>query len=258
MRHMGTRLEGRVAIVTGGGHGIGRAYCLALAREGARVVVSEIDGKAAEATRELVWGEGVETLALQTDVADEASTLAMARATVERFGRIDVLVNNAAVFATIPISRALIEEISVAEWDRVMAVNLRGVFLACRAVLPAMKAAGAGRIINISSGTAFNGSATRIHYVASKAGVLGFTRTLAREVGPHGITVNAIAPGSTLSEEHPTDETVRMRLASVQGRALARLELPDDLVGAVIFFASDESAFITGQTLVVDGGGFMH
>ena len=258
MRHMGTRLEGRVAIVTGGGHGIGRAYCLALAREGGRVVVAEIDGKAAEATSELVWGEGVETLALQTDVADEASTLAMARATVERFGRIDVLVNNAAVFATIPISRALIEEISVAEWDRVMAVNLRGVFLACRAVLPAMKAAGAGRIINISSGTAFNGSATRIHYVASKAGVLGFTRTLAREVGPHGITVNAIAPGSTLSEEHPTDETVRMRLASVQGRALARLELPYDLVGAVIFFASDESAFITGQTLVVDGGGFMH
>ena len=167
MRHMGTRLEGRVAIVTGGGHGIGRAYCLALAREGARVVVAEIDGKAAEATSELVWGEGVETLALQTDVADEASTLAMARATVERFGRIDVLVNNAAVFATIPISRALIEEISVAEWDRVMAVNLRGVFLACRAVLPVMKAAGAGRIINISSGTAFNRAATRIHYVAS-------------------------------------------------------------------------------------------
>ena len=114
-----------------------------------------------------MWGEGVEPLALQTDVSDESSTLAMARATVERFGRIDVLVNNAAVFATIPITRALIEEISVAEWDRVMAVNLRGVFLACRAVLPVMKAAGAGRIINISSGTAFNGSATRIHYVAS-------------------------------------------------------------------------------------------
>ena len=114
-----------------------------------------------------MWGEGVEPLALQTDVSDESSTLAMARATVERFGRIDVLVNNAAVFATIPISRALIEEISVVEWDRVMAVNLRGVFLACRAVLPAMKAAGAGRIINISSGTAFNRAATRIHYVAS-------------------------------------------------------------------------------------------
>jgi len=255
---MGTRLEGRVAIVTGGGHGIGKAYCRALAREGARVVVAEIDPKAAEETSALVRDEGSEALAVPTDVADEASARAMAQATVERFGRIDVLVNNAAVFATIPISRVPIEEISVAEWDRVMAVNLRGVFLACRAVLPAMKAAGSGRIINISSGTAFNGSATRIHYVASKAGVLGFTRTLAREVGPHGITVNAVAPGSTLSEEHPTDETVRMRLGSVHGRALARLELPDDLVGAVIFFASDESAFITGQTLVVDGGGFMH
>ena len=163
---MGTRLEGRVAIVTGGGHGIGKAYCRALAREGARVVVAEIDPKAADETSALVWDEGSEALAVPTDVADEASTRAMAQATVERFGRIDVLVNNAAVFATIPISRVPIEEISVAEWDRVMAVNLRGVFLACRAVLPAMKAAGSGRIINISSGTAFNGSATRIHYVA--------------------------------------------------------------------------------------------
>ena len=121
-----------------------------------------------------------------------------------------------------------------------------------------MKAQRGGRIINISSGTAFNGSATRIHYVTSKAGVLGFTRTLAREVGPNGITVNAIAPGSTLSEEHATDEIVKMRQGAVQGRALARLQLPQDLVGAVIFFASDDSAFVTGQTLVVDGGGFMH
>ena len=255
---MATRLDGRVAIVTGGGHGIGKAYCRALAHEGARVVLAEIDRKAAEETSDVVRAEGGESLAVVTDVADEASAAAMARATVERFGRIDVLVNNAAVFATIPISRVPIEDISVAEWDQVMAVNLRGMFLACKAVLPAMKAQQFGRIINISSGTAFNGSATRIHYVTSKAGVLGFTRTLAREVGPHGITVNAIAPGSTLSEEHVTDEIIKMRRGAVQGRALARLQLPEDLVGAVIFFASDDSAFITGQTLVVDGGGFMH
>jgi 3-oxoacyl-[acyl-carrier protein] reductase len=229
---MSTRLAGRVAIVTGGGHGIGKAYCRALAHEGGRRGGRD-DRKAAEETSDVVRAEGGESLAVVTDVADEASAAAMARATMERFGRIDVLVNNAAVFATIPISRVPIEDISVAEWDQVMAVNLRGMFLACKAVLPAMKAQQFGRIINISSGTAFNGSANRIHYVTSKAGVLGFTRTLAREVGPHGITVNAIAPGSTLSEEHLTDEIIKMRQGAAQGRALARLQLPEDLVGAV-------------------------
>src|SRR5712691_11691742 len=224
---MAQRLEGRVVIVTGGGHGIGKVYCRALAREGARVVVAEIDGKAADATADSLHAEGADALAVVTDVADETSTRELAR---------------------VPL-----DEISVEEWDRVMAVNLRGVFLACKAVLPEMKARGSGRIINIASGTVFSGPATRIHYVTSKAGVLGFTRTLAREVGTHGITVNTIAPGSTLSEENPTEELKRFRQSAIQGRAIPRLQVPDDLVGAVIFFASDESAFITGQTLVVDG-----
>lgn len=255
---MGKRLDGRVVIVTGGGHGIGKVYCRALAGEGAQVVVAEVDSKATDATVAALRAEGAEALAVVTDVADETSTRELARVALERFGRIDVLINNAAVFATIPISRVPLEEISVEEWDRVMAVNLRGVFLACKAVLPAMKARGFGRIINIASGTVFSGPATRIHYVTSKAGVLGFTRTLAREVGAHGITVNTIAPGSTLSEENPTEEMKRFRQGAIQGRAIPRLQVPEDLVGAVIFFASDESAFITGQTLVVDGGNVMH
>ena len=182
----------------------------------------------------------------------------MARLTVERYGRIDVLVNNAAIFATVPMSRAPFDEIEVEEWDRMMAVNLRGTWLACRAVIPDMRKRGYGKIINVSSGTALKGSASRIHYVTSKAGVLGFTRTLAREVGKDGIRVNCVVPGSTLSEQDPDEDTVRMRNAAANERALKRVQRPDDLVGAVVFFASAESDFITGQSLVVDGGAFMH
>jgi 3-oxoacyl-[acyl-carrier protein] reductase len=255
---MGDRLQGRVSIVTGGGNGIGKAYCEALAAEGAAVAVAEIDGDAAERTAASLRASGARAVEIQTDVADEQSTVRMAERTLSAFGRIDVLVNNAAVFATIAISRVPLEQISVEEWDLVMAVNLRGIFLACKAVLPAMRQQGYGKIINISSGTALSGSPTRIHYVTSKGGVLSFTRTLAREVGPGGIRVNAIAPGSTLSEDNPSDEIVRMRQATVASRALPRVQLPSDLVGAVVFFASPDSDFVTGQTLVVDGGATMH
>ena len=251
-------LDGKVAIVTGGGHGIGKAYCQALAESGAAVVVAEVDGDAAERTASALRSAGSRALEVQTDVADERGTQAMAQRTLDAFGRIDVLVNNAAVFATIPISRVPLEEISIDEWDRVMAVNLRGIFLCCKAVLPAMRQQGYGKIINISSGTALSGSPTRIHYVTSKGGVLSFTRTLAREVGPSGIRVNAIAPGSTLSEENPTDDVIRLRQQRLEDRAIARVQLPSDLVGTVIFFASPASDFITGQTLVVDGGSTMH
>ena len=252
------RLNGRVAIVTGGGHGIGKAYCEALAREGSAVAVAEIDGDAAERTAAALRASGARAIEIGTDVADEQSTQRMAERTLSAFGRIDVLVNNAAVFATIPISRVPLEQLSVDEWDLVMRVNLRGVFLACKAVLPTMREQGYGKIINISSGTALSGSPMRIHYTTSKGGVLSFTRTLAREVGASGIRVNAIAPGSTLSEENPTEEIVRMRQERVGDRAIQRVQLPADLVGAVLFFASADSDFITGQTLVVDGGATMH
>ena len=251
-------LRGKIVIVTGGGHGIGKTYCLAFARAGARVVVADIDLPAAEqVAAQITRNEGASALAVRTDVADEESTRQMVAAALKRFGRIDVLVNNAAIFATIPINRGGIESIDPSEWDRLMAVNLKGLFFCVRAVLPTMRAQKSGKIINISSGTALTGSPGRIHYVTSKAGVIGFTRTLAREVGDNNIQVNAIAPGSTLSEENPTEEIIRMRQARVGDRALKRVQVPDDLVGTMLFLASPLSDFMTGQTICVDGGGAM-
>lgn len=251
------RLEGQSAIVTGGGHGIGAAYCRALAAEGAHVTVADLDGQAAEKVAAGIVRDGHDALAVAVDVSREDDTLRMAAAARDRFGRIDVLVNNAAIFSTVPMSRVLLQEVPVEEWDRLMAVNLKGTFLCCRAVLDTMREQGSGSIINISSGTALSGSPSRIHYVTSKAGILGFTRCLAREAGPCGIRVNTVAPGSTLSEEDPSEETIAYRSKRVSARALPRVQLPGDLVGAVVFLASGESDFITGQTLVVDGGAVM-
>ncbi len=251
-------LTGKVAIVTGGGHGIGKAYCLGFGRAGACVVPADIDGAAAEQVAAQVAKETeAKPLGIRVDVSDEESTKRMAATVLDRFGRIDILVNNAAIFATIPMNRGGIETIDPKEWDRMMAVNLKGLFFCSRAVLPSMRAQKSGKIINISSGTALTGSAGRIHYVTSKAGVIGFTRTLAREVGGDNIQVNAIAPGSTLSEENPSEEIIRFRQARVGDRALKRVQMPQDLVGAVLFLASDLSDFITGQTLCVDGGAAM-
>jgi len=246
-------LPGSVVIVTGGAHGIGREYCRAFAAIGARVVVADIDrGAAEDAAREIA----PDALAVRTDVADESDTRAMAQAVIERHGRIDVLVNNAAVYATVPVRRAPLEEITVAEWDQVMAVNLRGLFLCARAVVPSMKKHGVGRIINIASGTAFHGTGA-LHYATSKAGVLGFTRNLARQLGPHGVTVNAVAPGATVTETTSAD-LKRSHEETASLRAIPRVEVPSDVVGAVLFLASPAAAFITGQTLVVDGGRVMH
>jgi 3-oxoacyl-[acyl-carrier protein] reductase len=247
-----------VAIITGGGHGIGKAYALGLALAGAKVVIAEIDSRAGELVATDLARQGYAAMAVRTDVADRASAEEMARRAIAAYGRIDVLVNNAAIFATVPMSREPFDRIDIDEWDRMMAVNLRGTWLACRAVIPDMRKRGYGKIINVSSGTALKGSASRIHYVTSKAGVLGFTRTLAREVGKDGIRVNCVVPGNTLSEENAAEDVVRMRTAAADERALKRVQRPEDLVGAVLFFASADSDFITGQSLVVDGGAFMH
>ncbi len=248
-------LKDKVVIVTGGGHGIGKAYCLAFGQARAAVVPADIDGRAAEKVAAQVTQEtGAEAIGIRVDVADEESTKRMGAVVQEKFGRIDALVNNAAIFATIPMNRGGIETIDPEEWDRLMAVNLKGLFFCTRAVLPAMRSQKSGKIINIASGTVLSGSAGRIHYVTSKAGVIGFTRTLAREVGDDNIQVNCIAPGSTLSEENPTEAVIHMRQAAVQGRALKRLQKPEDLVGTMLFLASPLSDFMTGQTVSVDGG----
>jgi 3-oxoacyl-[acyl-carrier protein] reductase len=253
------RLEGRVAIVTGGGHGIGKAYAQRLADEGAHVVVVDIDGPAAQAVAAHLTETGSpKALGLKVDVTSESDLAEMVKQIVDAFGRIDILVNNAAMFATVPMSRLPFDQLSPEEWDKLMNINLKGIWLAARAVAPVMRAAKYGKIINISSGTAFKGTGGRIHYVTSKAGVLGFTKTLAHDLGADNITVNAVAPGSTLSEEKPTEEILKYRAAAGSKRPLARQQLPEDIVGAIAFFASPDSDFITGQTLVVDGGAFMH
>ena len=249
------RLDGQVAIVTGGGHGIGRAYCLGLAREGASVVVAEIDEKAGRAVADEIATQNGQAMSIQTDVTEEESVEAMVRAALDRFGPVHILINNAAFFLRpVPIARRTFDQIPVAEWDRMMTVNLKGVFLCCRAVLPSMKANRRGKIINISSSTVFIGREGFAHYVTSKAGIIGFTRVLARELGEYGITANAVAPGLTQSEDELTD-AVRARHEELRkARCLPRIEKPEDLVGTILFLASSDSDFVTGQTLLVDGG----
>ena len=252
------RLKDRVIIVTGGAHGIGRAYCRGLAAEGAKVVVADLDIDAAEAVVRSLGESGSDALAVRADVSQAEDVDAMARAAADRFGSVDGLINNAAVFQVPAMSRVPFEQIPIDEWDRLIAVNLRGVFLGCRAVVPYMKEQGRGKIINISSGTVFHGSANSAHYVTSKAGVIGFTRSLARELGDHNINVNAIAPGLTLSLEEMTEDRLQMSRNRAQARSIKRDQEPEDLVGTAVFLCSPDSDFITGQTIVVDGGAQMH
>lgn len=248
------RLEGKVAIVTGGAQGIGAAYAKGLASEGARVVVCDVlDGK--EVVDDII-GRGGTAVTVPTDVSDDKAVGSMVERTLADFGRIDILVNNAAIFVPLYPLRDF-TEIEVERWDRVMAVNLRGMFLCCKAVVPAMRRQKFGRIINISSQVFWRGLPGFLDYTTSKAGVIGFTRALAREVGKDGITVNSLAPGYTQSDSvvQAQEEGVAqdpMHVVALQ--AIPRAEVPEDLVGALLFLVSDEAAFITGQALVVDGG----
>jgi 3-oxoacyl-[acyl-carrier protein] reductase len=249
-------LENRTVIVTGGGKGIGKVYAQEFAKAGARVVAADIDEAAAKSVAEALTQEGFEALGLGADIASEDATQAMARVALERFGSIDVLINNASLMSVLPRRSWL--EIPVEEWDRVMAVNLRGMFLTCRAVFPAMQAQKRGKIVNISSSRVFEGTPNRLHYTTSKAGVIGFTRALSREVGEFGITVNAVAPGITLSETQVASSSGNYLGAHLAGRSIERPQYPDDLVGAVMFLSTAASDFMTGQTLLVDGGKSMH
>ena len=249
-------LSDRTVIVTGGGKGIGKVYAQEFARAGAHVVAANIDAPAAKAVAEGLAAEGLTALGLGVDIASEESTNAMAQAALDRFGSIDVLINNASLMSVLPRRSWL--EIPVEEWDRVMAVNLRGLMLCARAVFPAMKARGRGKIVNISSSRVWDGTPNRLHYTTSKAGVIGFTRALARELGEHNITVNAVTPGMTLSETQIATTSGNYAATRSVGRAIGRDQYPEDLVGAVMFLSSPASDFMTGQTVNVDGGRSMH
>jgi 3-oxoacyl-[acyl-carrier protein] reductase len=236
----------RVAIVTGAAQGIGRAYALRFARDGLRVVVADLNlAKARDVAGEIGAGNAI---AVGVDVSDEASTVEMASAALDSFGRIDVLVNNAAVFSTIRLKPFW--EISPAEWDQVMAVNVRGTWLAMKAVIPAMRERGEGSIINISSSVRPN----YLHYVTSKAGIIGMTRSAARELGDFGIRVNCIMPGTIQTEIPRETVSPERRAALIASQSIKRAATTDDLVGVAAFLASADARYMTGQTLDVDGG----
>ncbi len=247
------KLDGRVAIVTGGAGVIGAAYCRGFAAEGAAVVVADL-ADPGNIVAEL-QDAGHRALGVSVDISDKASTEELAQATLDEYGRIDVLVNNAAFFKA--VTRGPFEDITVEEWDLTMGVNVRGPWLCSRAVLPAMKKQGHGRIINISSNVVWKGVPGFLHYTTSKSALVGFTRAMAHEVGDYGITVNNVAPDfipdDALRAHQPGNE------AAVNAqRAIKRTSIPEDMVGTVLFLSSDDASFITGQAILVNGGAFMY
>jgi 3-oxoacyl-[acyl-carrier protein] reductase len=251
---MNRGLDDKVAIITGAAHGLGRAYALRLASHGAAVVVADIDGHGCQAVVAEIEEAGGRAFGVGVDIRDAEGLTVMSDQTVSAFGGIDILVNNAAIFLTVGMSRVGFDQLTEEEWDRMMAVNVRGTWLACKAVVPHMRKRGYGKIVNVSSDTALKGSPRRIHYVASKSAILGFTRTLAAELGPDGIRVNAIAPGIVLSEEEPTEQR---REQAVSSQILSEPLFPGDLAETVVFLSSPASDPITGQILAVNGGGYM-
>ncbi|HVO14163.1 MAG TPA: 3-oxoacyl-ACP reductase family protein [Alphaproteobacteria bacterium] len=243
-------IDGRVAIITGAGQGIGRAYARYFAEAGATTVVAELDPAKGEAVAREIVKAGGKAKAIPTDVADWRSVDNMAKATLDAFGRIDILINNAGLFTQ--VTRGVFDTLPLEEWDRVMQVNVTGSFLCARAVVGAMRKAGWGRIINISSATVGMGRPNLLHYVTSKAAVVGMTRSMARELGPDGITVNALMPGLTKTEVDFASDAVFRSIVELQ--AIKRSETPDDLAKVLLFLASPASGFITGQCIAVDGG----
>jgi NAD(P)-dependent dehydrogenase (short-subunit alcohol dehydrogenase family) len=245
-------LDGKVALVTGAAQGIGRAIADGLSADGARIVVADLHGAEAAA------GSYPGGVGLTVDVADEAAVERMIAETSERCGGIDVLVNNAGLYASLAMRP--FTEIPLDEWRRVMDVNVASMFLTCRAAVPAMRERGGGAIVNISSGTPFRGVPFLLHYVTSKGAIVAFTRALARELGRDGIRVNCVAPGFTISDgvkEHP-EVIEQLRDVSVAARTIQRDQLPDDVVGAVSYLAGPAASFVTGQTIVIDGGQYFH
>lgn len=245
-------LQGKVAIVTGGAQGIGRAIADELAADGARIVIVDLKGAEAAAAD---FPDGV---GLTVDVASEDDVARMAGETVERCGSIDILINNAGLYASLAMRP--FDQIPVDEWRQVMDVNVLSMFLTCRAVVPQMREHGGGRIVNISSGTPFRGVPFVLHYVTSKGAIVALTRALAKELGGDEILVNCVAPGFTMSDgvnQHP-EVVEALRDVSVGSRTLKRDQVPEDVVGAVAFLCGPGATFITGQTMVIDGGQYFH
>jgi len=249
---MSGSLDGKVAVVTGAAQGIGNAIAKGLAAEGARIVVVDLN-RAEAAAQEFEGGIG-----LTVDVADEAQVERMAQEVVDRCGSIDVLVNNAGLYASLQMRP--FTEIPVEEWRQVMDVNVLSMFLTTRAVVPRMREQGGGRIVNISSGTPFRGVPFLLHYVTSKGAIVALTRALAKELGRDDVLVNCVAPGFTMSDgvrEHP-EVIEALREVSVSSRTLQRDQEPEDVVGAVVFLCGPGATFVTGQTIVIDGGQYFH
>jgi NAD(P)-dependent dehydrogenase (short-subunit alcohol dehydrogenase family) len=246
------QLDGKVAIVTGAAQGIGRAIAAGLAREGARIVVADLH-RADEAAAAYPDGIG-----MTVDVAREADVERLVGETVDRCGGVDILVNNAGLYASLEMRS--FTEIPLDEWRQVMDVNVASMFLTCRAVVPVLRERGGGAIVNISSGTPFRGVPFLLHYVTSKGAIVAFTRALAKELGKDAIRVNCVAPGFTMSDgvqAHP-EVVEKLRDVSVAARTIQRDQVPEDVVGAVVFLCTPASDFITGQTMVIDGGQFFH
>jgi NAD(P)-dependent dehydrogenase (short-subunit alcohol dehydrogenase family) len=246
------KLVGKVAVVTGAAQGIGNAIAHGLAEEGARVVVADIQ-RHEEAAAELPEGVGI-----QADCADEVAVERLVKEVAERYGGIDILVNNAGLYASLKMRP--FTEIPLEEWRKVMDVNVASMFLTSRAFVPRMRERGGGKIVNVSSGTVFRGVPFLLHYVASKGAIVAMTRALAKELGKDGIHVNCVAPGFTMSEgvEEHAEVVEALRDVSIAARTIQRDQVPADVVGAVVFLCSPAADFITGQTMVIDGGQYFH
>jgi 3-oxoacyl-[acyl-carrier protein] reductase len=252
------RLQNKVTVITGAAHGIGKAYARRFAEEGAQVIVADVDAAGGEATAKMLLDAGFSAWARTTNVTNYADVEGLMKEILQRFGRIDVLLNNAAIYVTQKLWKGPVEELELAEWDRVLEVNLKGVFICSKAAIPIMKQQRSGKIINIASGTFFSGSGDMPHYTTAKGGVVALTRVMARQLGQWGINVNCMTPGSTMSEESVTEDVLKRREGSVDKRCFKRVETPADIVGTALFLASPDSDFMTGQLLVVEGGGIMH
>ena len=243
----------RVVVVTGAGQGIGREFARQFAAAGAIPIVADLNLSKATKVRDEIESAGGRAAALEVDVGSATSLGAMASQIVSQFGRIDVLISNAAIFAT--LQKRPFDEIPLDEWDEVIRINLTGTFLSVRAVLPAMKQAKWGRIITISSNAVRKGVPNYLHYVASKSAVIGMTNAMAREVGAHGITVNCIRPGAVATEvDRKVNTTPERRVAQMHEQCIPRGMVPTDLVGLAMFLSTPASGFITGQTIACDGG----